>query len=769
MICVNSVEVCPKSIALKVGEWFYDTCAEVYPTNADCKEVTWHSEDDSIASVNAWSGYIYAEKIGTTKIYATAADGSGCSDYLTVTVSAAVKVVDVTLSKDYLRMERGTSYTFTATVSPSNATNRTLAWQSSDPYVATVENGMVCGLFEGYTIITATATDGSGASGCCEVDVTNDVLVKSVTVEPSSKSLIEGSSCNLTATVCPSNATNQLLLWRSSDSTVASVHPNTGLVIAQKVGTATIYATSTDTTGVFGTCTVTVKAPTMVECIGVCPETLTLNIGETATLSAEAFPSNATNKMIRWTSDDCDIAEVDAVTGCVTAKAVGTTYISANAQDGSGVSACCEVTVTQEHNALKTIKRCYVRLNTSGTTASILEKPNDQGELHDVILEINDTVYLLDKEPFLGDNGGSWYRILYDGMMVYVTADDESFEPVNISAPSAPTGAMIHVKTDGRNLNLRSTPSTNEVPLGEFSNGDTILLTNENRIVITNENSKEELWYAVYGQMNDGTFSYGWCLGEYLENAIILTLQDCYVRSSPNTDNTSNIVKNSNGNMIVLRQARTDIVSVCQLDAIVGENYNSTNGTIRNEWYIIWYNNSVAYVTADSFQPPIWKLLVSETYIPSKASNNCVKFVAEYERFRATPYDDGSGNITIGYGHVIKNGELFTSITEQEALNILANDMGHAENLVTNYLKNFNYSWLQQQYDAFVSLAFNAGNNFKYVVDDIIGGDDPHTAFAKISYSGDKFLLGLWRRRMDEADIFVEGTYIRQDRNLPAG
>lgn len=54
-------------------------------------------------------------------------------------------------------------------------------------------------------------------------------------------------------------------------------------------------------------------------------------------------------------------------------------------------------------------------------------------------------------------------------------------------------------------------------------------------------------------------------------------------------------------------------------------------------------------------------------------------------------------------------------------------------------------------------------------MDEIVSGIDVHTAFQKISYSGGKWELGLYRRRMDEADMFVNGTYNRTYRDAPAG
>ena len=109
MICVNSVSVHPKSITLKVGSWSYAAYAEVCPSDADCKEVQWHSTNPSVASVHASNGYIYGNAVGTTTIYATATDGSGCSDYLTVTVSKTVPVTSLTLNRTSVTLAEGQS------------------------------------------------------------------------------------------------------------------------------------------------------------------------------------------------------------------------------------------------------------------------------------------------------------------------------------------------------------------------------------------------------------------------------------------------------------------------------------------------------------------------------------------------------------------------------------------------------------------------------------------------------------------------------------
>ena len=75
-------------------------------------------------------------------------------------------------------------------------------------------------------------------------------------------------------------------------------------------------------------------------------ETL-LGVGNTETLSVSSVtPDNATDQSVTWSSDNTDVATVNATTGEVTAVAKGTANITATANDGSGVTATCAVTVT---------------------------------------------------------------------------------------------------------------------------------------------------------------------------------------------------------------------------------------------------------------------------------------------------------------------------------------------------------------------------------------------------------------------------------------
>ena len=154
MIYVNSVSVYPKRLSLKVGEWYYYTSVEICPTNASCKDIVWSSDNPSVASVNASSGYIYAKSEGTATIYAMATDGSS-----------------VKLDRSKATIEVCETLLLTASVYPENATNRSVTWNTSNASVATVHNGIVYASSKGTATITATAADGSGKSASCTVVV----------------------------------------------------------------------------------------------------------------------------------------------------------------------------------------------------------------------------------------------------------------------------------------------------------------------------------------------------------------------------------------------------------------------------------------------------------------------------------------------------------------------------------------------------------------------------------------------------------------------
>lgn len=96
---------------------------------------------------------------------------------------APIKVERVELKPKSLERKVGEEWTFTATVYPTNATNTDLSWSSSDPKVATIDNGLLKAVGRGKTTITVTTKDGGHTDQCQVTVIETFVLTKKITGE----------------------------------------------------------------------------------------------------------------------------------------------------------------------------------------------------------------------------------------------------------------------------------------------------------------------------------------------------------------------------------------------------------------------------------------------------------------------------------------------------------------------------------------------------------------------------------------------------------
>ena len=169
------------------------------------------------------------------------------------------------------------------------------------------------------------------------------IAVSSVTLDSTSMTLEEGEEHQLTVAVSPYNADNKVVIWTSSNSSVASV--NDGLVKAIKSGKATITVKSDDG-GKTASCEVTVNEKiNPVESVSLDKTSYEMTEGEEFTLTATIKPDNATNQNVTWSSSNTSVATVDH--GRVTALKSGTAKIKVTTEDG-GKTAACTVTVNEK-------------------------------------------------------------------------------------------------------------------------------------------------------------------------------------------------------------------------------------------------------------------------------------------------------------------------------------------------------------------------------------------------------------------------------------
>ena len=188
------------------------------------------------------------------KIDADMNDGFPC--HINERAFLKIPVEGVTLDAERLFLEPGQTAALTAQVFPSDAWNKEVVWASSNPTAASVSaDGTVTAREIGDTVISATTEDG-GFRGECRVSVV--IKTSELALDQHEVLLDAGDALSLHATITPENATNQTILWSSSDESVAVV--DGGTVQGLTPGKAVITAASEDGGG-SDTCVVAVRPP----------------------------------------------------------------------------------------------------------------------------------------------------------------------------------------------------------------------------------------------------------------------------------------------------------------------------------------------------------------------------------------------------------------------------------------------------------------------------------------------------------------------------
>ena len=254
------------------------------------------------------------------------------------TPDRTILVTGVSLNEDNVSLYVDSTITLRATVKPSDADNQNVAWESDNTSVATVSNsGVVTAVANGTATIIVTTQDGGHRATAIVTVSTPTVSVTGVVLNHSAVTLYVGANEMLIATVAPTNATNQNVIWSSSNPAIATVDTN-GRVTALTAGITTITAV-TDDGSHSATCVITVT-PMSVTGVTLDRSTLQIFLGEASeTLTATVLPTNATNRNVTWSSNNSAVATVNA-NGVVTAVSVGTANITVTTEDGNFTATC---------------------------------------------------------------------------------------------------------------------------------------------------------------------------------------------------------------------------------------------------------------------------------------------------------------------------------------------------------------------------------------------------------------------------------------------
>ena len=324
-------------------------------------------------------------------------------------VSTTVNVTGISVNPNSVILNKGDNATITETVTPSNATNKNVSWTSSRPGVATVtNNGIITAVGGGTATISAVTEDGGKNASV------------SVTVACDKGSYLKDGSCTpcgVNGVYCPDGINQKKCpqYYNYSDSKsvdithcyLYTIDGNDGLYVPspaaapQKCPAGTYaykdkvyYGTSNSCTkcpantysSIIGATSVDVCVPCLddkvsppgstsknqciiktsvvnVTSISLIPKNSTINVGQTVAMEAKISPENATNKNIKWSSSNLDVATVNENTGFVTSHKEGVATITATSQDGSNISATATITVQKSNLSITCPEIAFVNTN----------------------------------------------------------------------------------------------------------------------------------------------------------------------------------------------------------------------------------------------------------------------------------------------------------------------------------------------------------------------------------------------------------------------
>ena len=290
----------------------------------------WSSDNPAVATVVGGIITAVGEGTATIKCTVTREDIEPFDLTCTVTViQNVIPVESIMLSSTAITLDVGTESIISSVVLPTDATDKTVVWTSSNPTVASVSGGIIRGISEGTAEIKASSADGLVSSTC--MVIVNPLVddLTSFSINKTTASLKVGNSTTLKVSYEPAEALVSVV-WTSSDNSVATV--TDGVVKAIAAGTATITASYTDKVTTWEkTCKVTVtkassgnsgntgtttpSKPTTIKATGVKLDknNFFIYIGETSTwkITPTVTPANTTEKGT-WTSSDPSLVTIDS-------------------------------------------------------------------------------------------------------------------------------------------------------------------------------------------------------------------------------------------------------------------------------------------------------------------------------------------------------------------------------------------------------------------------------------------------------------------------
>ena len=325
------------------------------------------------------------------------------------------------------------------------------------------------------------------------------VAIMSAAGEITSTSMVVGQSLGLGLAVKPDNASGAEFVWSSSNNSVVGFKLGglgiTEIIVAKSAGTAVITVICVSDPSVKAECAVTVtdaaaptptptttptntpelKAPP-VSSVTLGFDSVTLEVGKNATLTATVSPPNAGNKNVTWKSSDTKIATVDAG-GVVRGVAQGSATITVTTDDG-GKTAKCKVTVVSPVTSIEAAQTSVYLKKGASAALSVAAITPDGSKAILTWKTSNKSVVSVDKNGKVKALKAGTATITAEadnGKSIKITVSVGGKAPVSVSASNVPAAFSMNTG-DTLKLNVSVKPS-NAQGVITFKSGNTNILT----------------------------------------------------------------------------------------------------------------------------------------------------------------------------------------------------------------------------------------------------------------------------------------------------
>lgn len=329
----------------------------VAPTDTTNKDVTWSViPGTGTATINS-SGLLTAVSNGTVTVRATSVSNTSAKGDMTITLSnQAIAVQSISISSDGSATTietMGGTLQFTASVMPTNATNKAVTWTViPGSGTATINSsGLLTAVSNGTVTVKATSVSNGAVNDQMNITLSNQAIpVSSITVtgEGGATTITsKGGTLQLSAEVLPADATNPAIAWSVEEIGGRASISDSGELTAEEDGTVRVRATSVSTPSVTGTLMITISgqsiAVTTLEITGA--SDISTPAG-TCDLDVTVTPNDATDSTVTWAiTSGNDFADINN-SGVVTGKANGTITVTVTSVSDPSVTDNVDIVIS---------------------------------------------------------------------------------------------------------------------------------------------------------------------------------------------------------------------------------------------------------------------------------------------------------------------------------------------------------------------------------------------------------------------------------------